>query len=195
MAQYLVNQCGFVHAETAAGMAQLLEAIDARQIPDLVLMDFWLADGISLEGLPALQALCPGVRVLVVSGDEDRMIARKARNAGAHGFVHKQAPSEVFAQAVSVVMGEGTWFAPELDALDISQRRDMPLTSKEIGLTPRQATITGMMLRGYPNRRIADELRISEYTIKEHVSTIFTKLGVSSRMDLIMLMRGRQIEP
>jgi len=52
-----------------------------------------------------------------------------------------------------------------------------------------------MMLRGYPNRRIADELRISEYTIKEHVSTIFTKLGVSSRMDLIMLMRGRQIEP
>lgn len=60
-----------------------------------------------------------------------------------------------------------------------------------LNLTPRQVEVLAMMLRGFPNKRIASQLSISEPTVKEHISNILKKIGVNSRVEAITLLHGR----
>ena len=63
---------------------------------------------------------------------------------------------------------------------------------QNFNLTPRQIDVLTMMMRGFPNKRIASQLAISEPTVKEHISNILKKIGVNSRVEAITLLHGRQ---
>jgi DNA-binding NarL/FixJ family response regulator len=194
-AEYLVSHCGFVHAHIATSAVDCWRRIETEGCPGVAVVDFWLPDGAALLLIRQLATQCVQTRLLVVSGDEDKAIESKAREAGAHGFLHKQESPDVFALAIAALRTGGAWFGPLGDAaLRPIAQRELPIRARDLGLTDRQGQVLGMMLRGLPNKRIAIDLAISEQTVKEHMTNILAKLGVGNRMEAITLLRGRRIE-
>ena len=194
--EYLVTHCDFALAHVATSADDCLRRIDADGAPRVAIVDFWLPDGVALPLIRQLAKQCVQTRLLVVSGDEDRAIEGKVRDAGAHGFLHKQASPDVFARAISMLRSGGVWFeqAGGVTLLPTTQR-ELPIQAHDLGLTARQGQVLGMMLRGLPNKRIALDLDISEQTVKEHMTNILARLGVGNRLEAITLLRGRRIEP
>ena len=179
------------------GTQDALTTIARLGPPAVALVDFWLADGTTATFLADLRTLAPRARVLMMSGDGNPAVVTHAASNGAHGFLHKQQPPEVFAQAVRAVLEGGTWFdAPApAPANGAAQQRDVPLYARDLGLTPRQGQILEQVLEGHPNRRIAEALHLSEHTVKEHVTAILQRLQVRNRVEAIAKLRGVQLQP
>ena len=91
-------------------------------------------------------------------------------------------------------MTGGRWFEPGSQACT-QQPREWGVTPAELSLTPRQGEVLALVLRGLPNKRIALTLGLSESTVKEHLTGIFERLGVKSRIEVMAQLRGRQLVP
>ena len=196
IAEYLATHCGIGRVRFAADAAAALSGLDTEAQPALAIVDFWLSGGSALPLLQQLQQRCPAIRLPVLSGDEDLGVQIKVHDAGAHGFLCKHEPPEVFARAVAAVLAGGGWFAAaRQQGLPAAPRRELPVRAHELGLTERQGQVLSMMLRGLPNKSIARQLALSEQTVKEHVTGILARLGVANRMEAIQRLQGRRIEP
>lgn len=170
--------------------------VQAHGCPRVLVVDIWLSEGNSLDSLSRWLAQCPGVLWLAMSGDDDPLVAGRARSAGAHGFVHKQAAPETFAKALDAILAGQLWFeATPAGAGDAASPREWEVTPAQLGLTQRQGEILALVLRGLSNKRIAQMLDISESTVKEHLTGIMERLGVRSRVEAITAMRGRRLTP
>ena len=192
LAQYLlsVHPDLLVHAVTA--WAQVQQFIQTSGCPDVLVADVWLANSNSLATLAQWRSQCPGTPWLAISGDDDPLLQARVRSAGAQGFVHKQASPEVFGLAFAAVLGGGQWFETGSQACE-HHPREWAVTPAELSLTPRQGDILALVLRGLPNKRIALMLCVSESTVKEHLTGIFERLGVKTRMEVLTHLRGRQL--
>ena len=167
-------------------------AVAGREQPDVILLDLDLgvADGADL--LPALLKESRA-RVLICTGVRDTEARDRAMLRGARGVVHKEEPAEVILKAIEKVHSGELWldrlstgriFEILLDA-GHSPRRD-PEAERVATLTPREreviAAVTG---RGQStNKKIAEHLNMSEFTLRNHLTTIYDKLGVGNRLDL-----------
>ena len=192
MAQYLqaVRPELLVHVATA--WAQVQQNIVANGCPQVLVADVWLADSNSLATLAQWRSQCPHTPWLAISGDDDPLMLERVRGAGAQGFVHKQAPPEIFGQAFAAMLAGGQWF----ETCTVASRhapREWTVSPAELGLTPRQGEILALVLRGLPNKRIALMLSLSESTVKEHLTGILERLGVKSRVEILTHLRGRQL--
>lgn len=172
----------------------VLHGVDQRGPPAIALIDFWLADGAALGLITQLRRQCPGTPIAVISGDDDPAVAQRARQAGAQGFIHKQAPPETFGLAVEALLGGMRWFEPALLVGPAPRSREWSVTPAELGLSTRQGQILALVLQGLPNKRIASQLDIAESTVKEHVTAILERLRVRTRVEAITLLRGRRLE-
>lgn len=192
MAQYLqaVRPELLVHVATV--WAEVQQHILANGCPQILVADVWLANSNSLVTLAQWRSQCPGTPWLAISGDDDPLLQARVRSAGAHGFVHKQAPPEVFSKAFAAVLAGNQWFITEALA-STAQPREWAVTPADLGLTPRQGDILALVLRGLPNKRIGMMLNVSESTVKEHLTGIFERLGVKNRMEILTQLRGRQL--
>lgn len=194
MAQYLQSLRPELMVHVATSWAQAQQRMQAQGCPRMLVADVWLAEGSSLNTLAQWHGECPGTPWLAISGDDDPSILQRARGAGAHGFVHKQAPPEVFGQAFAAVLAGGEWYQPHTASeAAATPSRDWPVTPAELGLTPRQGEILALVLRGLPNKRIALMLGLSESTVKEHLTGILERLGVKSRVEALTHLRGRRL--
>lgn len=195
MAEYLGTHCRFEQVWTASNGAECLMRIETHGWPELAVVDFWLPEGAALPLLRELARRCPATRLLVVSGDDDAGVRRKAREAGGHGFLRKQETPEVFARAVAALRAGELWFPLVSGPMPSPDTpRELPIHARELGLTERQGEVLALMLRGLPNKRIARQLNLSETTVKEHVTNILGRLGVANRVEAITRLRGRRIE-
>jgi len=194
IADYLMSHCGFTRAHAATTSPEAQHLVTTLGDPRLAVIDFWLSDGESLPLLSTMAQNCPATRLLVISGDDDSRVGNLAKEAGAHGYLNKHAEPEIFSRAVATLMSGAQWLPGPGDVPLPPQRRDIPVEPGELGLTQRQGEVLSMILLGLPNKRIAKELDISEPTVKEHVTNILTRLGVTSRVEAITLLRGRRIK-
>ncbi|HEX5739714.1 MAG TPA: response regulator transcription factor, partial [Hydrogenophaga sp.] len=186
MAQYLQSILPELTAWAVTAWDDVPALIQANGCPRLLVADVWLAEGNSLKSLTRWREQCPDTPWLAISGDDDPSIPQRVRQAGAHGFVHKQAPPAVFGEAFTAVLAGGEWFDPVVAPNATGHRsREWLVTPAELGLTLRQGEILALVLRGLPNKRIASALGISESTVKEHVTGILERLGVHSRVEAI----------
>lgn len=175
---------------------EALAVIATHGSPVLTVMDFWLDEGQSLPFIQNILSLAPSTRILMTSGDKHPAIVSKAKAAGAHGFVHKSSLGSEFQVAVQALLAGLCWFdtvMPE-PALPASVATTMQMTAKELGITARQAQVMALVLRGKPNRAIAQTLNLSEHTVKEHVTALLQRLGASNRVELITRMRGIELD-
>lgn len=194
IADYLRSHCGFSRASAIGGMPELWESLRQFGPPTMALVDFWLLDGTVLPFLPRLREECPDTRLVVISGDDDPAVRRKVRQLAVDGFLLKQVEPAVFSQAVAAMLRGAPWFD---DASGATQgngdARSLPLSAAELGLTPRQGEVLALMLKGLPNKRVAQALNLTEQTVKEHVSGILERLGARNRIELITRLRGKRV--
>jgi DNA-binding NarL/FixJ family response regulator len=185
LARILSPADGFeVVAECADGR-QAVEELPAAA-PDVVLMDIRMPrlDGmVAMEQLRSVEGVGP-VLVLTTFGEDE--VLWGAIEAGAAGFVLKDSSAEDLIAAVRAVAGGGAWFDPGVAprVLDRYRRVVAPATRDRARLellTDREHEVLRLMARGATNAEIAGALFVAEATVKTHVGSIFTKLGVRDR--------------
>ena len=160
--------------------ADLAEAYCGRLGPDLVILDVCTEAGAS--GLDAAKTICgkyPDIKVIVISGFDEITYAPRARAAGAHAFVYKSKSLEYFVEVARGVMQGGTYY-PEA--------KTIPMPTGEAPLTEREMAVLMLMCKRLNSREIADELFISESTVRYHKSNMLAKTGFSKSVDLAFYM-------
>jgi two-component system, NarL family, nitrate/nitrite response regulator NarL len=175
----------------AANGAEALESIASAR-PDLVLLDLDLATEDGLTLLPRLAPLLGDAKVLVLTGIRDRARHEAALLAGARGLVLKDRPPETLLHAIRKVHAGEIWFDRAL--LDAALSRAMrgpqagrsPEAARIAALTAREREIVELVGRGLKTEQIGERLSISEKTVRNHLTAIFDKLGVSDRLELLM---------
>ena len=175
---------------------------------DLALMDLGLGDADGFELLAEVRAEYPALPVVVVSATERQVDVIRAIDMGAMGFVPKRASNRDLFEALRMVMSGGVYIPPMMlglappppggDTVPAVMRSvpEQPLPAPEptqkvrsfesLGLTPRQAEVLALLLKGMPNKLIARELSLSVETVKDHVAAVLRALGVSSRKQAVL---------
>jgi NarL family two-component system response regulator LiaR len=168
-----------VVAEAVDGEAAVREA-EARR-PDVVLMDLVMP---RLDGVGAMRELrrrLPSARVIVLTSfaDDDRLLP--AIQAGAAGYLLKDADPQEVVRAVRAAHRGDALLDPSVAARLVDAIAQPPGTEPSKRLTPREQEVLALIARGMPNKLIARELGISEKTVKTHVGHVLAKLGVTDR--------------
>jgi len=154
-------------ARTAAEALALAKAFK----PHVALIDLFLGDEYGVDLSRTLRDVSPSTRVLLISG-AGRMAPAAARAAGASGFISKDADSREVVAAVRTVGMGMTTFAPKSD-------------QPEPMLSEREREVLDLIAAGSTNKEIAKRLFLSPYTVKEHTSALYRKLGARNRADAV----------
>ena len=167
-------------------------AILARH-PDcsLVLLDLALPGAHGLDLLAELRHTLPRLPIVVLSATHDRATIGAALAAGARGFIAKTADPTSMLDGVRTVLAGGRHVTR-----DVAPNRPIAIDGVNIevlGLTQRQSEVMMLLARGLPNKRICRDLRLSEGTVKVHVSAILKALNVHSRSQVIVELARRGI--
>ena len=179
---------------TASSHTELMNH-DAAADADVILLDLNLGGEDTVGSLACLRQRCPG-RVLILTAADDTAQHRAAIVKGARGVVHKSEPAEVILRAIEKVNDGEVWLHPALlgDVLGFltdgspaaTPRQDDVDAHRIASLTPREREIVVTMVRsaGAKQLSVADELHMSEHTLRNHLTTIYSKLCVRGRLEL-----------
>jgi DNA-binding NarL/FixJ family response regulator len=158
--------------------AAAVEAAAALQ-PDVVLLDLKMPGMDGIDALRLLRERAAGARVLVVTSFADEASVVPALRSGAAGYVYKDIDPQALAQAVRTVHAGQVLLHPEIAQALLAGGRPGP--ARAATLTERERDVLAELARGRSNREIAGVLLLSEKTVKTHVSSILTKLGLADR--------------
>ena len=176
----------------AAEMAEALE-VAQREQPDVILLDIDLGGVNSLDSLPELLKAVEAY-VLILTGVRDTETHDRAMLSGARGILHKEEPAEIILKAIrNVARGEiwldrratGRVFSKLLNARNDEASPD---AARIATLTAREREIINVIInqKRSTNKQIADQMGISEYTLRNHLTSIYSKLEVDNRLELVM---------
>ena len=153
---------------------------------EMVLLDLKMPGVQGLSGLAFFRAQFPAIPVVVVSGQEEPAVVRRALALGASGFIPKSTSAELMRQAVLSVLAGEVW-SPSISQATGDEEREIDDLSRRLAtLTPQQVRVLMMLRGGLLNKQIAFELDVSEATVKAHVSAILLKLNVDSRTQAVI---------
>ena len=174
----------------AGDLRQASEQIARTGAYDLVILDLGLPDAQGSEAVIRLRAAHPGANVVVLSASEDRRSVLGAIDAGASGFIPKSADRASLLRALERVLA-GMTHLPASVADAAAGTAAVPLGDDAVreaiaALTPRQAQVLRLLLRGLPNKAICRELGLSENTIKVHISQVLRALRVRNRTEAVV---------
>lgn len=183
----LVDGSGDVRVVGSAAAASAAIEPLGQLSPDVVLLDLDLGEEDGLEWLPRIAEAAPQARVLILTALRDRARDEEALQAGARGLVLKDAPPDVLLQAIRSVAVGALWFDPRVLAGTKASSRGEDAASRALAqLTPREREIVVLVGEGLRNDDVAKRLGISEKTVRNHLTTVFDKLGVSGRLELVV---------
>lgn len=172
----------------ASSGAEALE-LCARVAPDVVLMDVMMPQMDGIETTRALKARFPSVRVLMLTSFSEGNVVQQAMQAGASGYLLKNATAMELAQAIRAAHAGRSALAPEATEALLEAMR----APADLALTEREREVLALMADGLSNAQIAERLVVSAATVKFHVGGIFSKLGVTSRAEAIALAYKRRL--
>ena len=182
LARVIAAQPDLEVAGEAANGAEAVERCRALR-PDVVLMDLEMPvlDGIEATRRIATEATAAAVLVLTSFSDRRRIVA--ALDAGAVGYLLKDAAAEDVVRGIRAAAAGGSPLDPRAarSLLDAASAPD-PLDA----LSAREREVLGLLLEGLPNKLIARRLGISEKTVKTHLTSVFRALGVTDRVQAVL---------
>jgi DNA-binding NarL/FixJ family response regulator len=191
LAQLLPQMDATVEVLGAIDPVEATAVLDNEPEVALVLLDLALPGARGLDFLCDLKLDYPGVPVVVLSATHDNATVMAALGAGAHGFIPKTADAGMLLDAVRRVLDGGVCVAPE--ASPMPEGDGVELRPDALGLTARQTDVLKLLVQGKPNKLICRDLRLSEGTVKVHVSAILKALRVHSRTEAIATLARRGI--
>jgi two-component system, NarL family, nitrate/nitrite response regulator NarL len=163
--------------------------------PDVLLLDLAMPRHTGLDALRDMSAAGKGaspVRIILLTAAVEKKQIVEALQLGARGVVMKDSATELLLKSIHAVMGGEYWVGRESVSNLVQYLRNLMQTTneeskqKKFGLTPRELEIVSAIVAGYANREVAEYFKISEDTVKHHLSNIFDKLGVSTRLELAL---------
>jgi DNA-binding NarL/FixJ family response regulator len=172
----------------AGGAAEAVAAVRAHE-PDVVLMDLRMPGGDGVEATARVLAQRPEARVVVLTTYETDADILRAVEAGAAGYLLKDASRAELAQAIRAAARGETVLAPSVAAKLVSRMRS------PVELSRREIEVLRLVARGHTNAEIGRELLISEATVKTHLLRTFGKLAVSDRTAAVTVALERGILP
>jgi len=186
------SQAGMTVVGEAANRADAL-AVAAREQPDIILLDLDLEGESGLDFLQELLDIPPRARVIILTGVRDPEAHRRAVRLGAMGLVIKDKAAEVLIKAIEKVHAGEVWLDRALTASVLSEMAQADQTKKadpeaeKIGsLTSREREVVGLVCEGLKNKQISERLFISEATVRNHLTSILSKLELSDRFELAL---------
>jgi two-component system response regulator NreC len=165
-----------MHVVAEAGDVDETKARVAEHEPAILLLDLHMPGGGSLPAMGALRAASPGTAILVLTMQDDPGFAREAMARGARGYLLKEAEEADLLHAVRTVAGGATYLQPELGAR---------LLTAVSPLTDRERDVLRLLALGHTNAEVAERLHLSVRTVETHRANIQSKLGSSSRAELV----------
>lgn len=160
-----------------------LRAVEATQ-PRVLILDMNLQGELALGVLPDLQARAPQTAIVVLTMQDDPLLARRALRAGVVGYVLKDAAATELVSAVRAAARHRTYLQPELGAR-MATLVDGGDGAIDDELSAREVEVLRMIALGYTNRQIADELILSVRTVESHRAHLHQKLRKQTRVDLV----------
>lgn len=159
--------------------------------PDVLLLDLAMPRMPGLDTLRELALQKSPVRVILLTAAIEKRQIIEALQMGARGVVLKESATQLLMKSIRTVMSGQFWVGREAvgDMVQYLRERvasEPPSPAKSYGLTRREIDILGTIVAGLSNKEIAQKYTLSEDTVKHHLTNIFDKLGVSSRLELAL---------
>jgi two-component system response regulator NreC len=193
------------HGVMRAGLRALLNAANGMEVvgeasdggealelagqltPDLVLLDLSMPDMSGIKVTRKLRAMLPQVRTLILTVHEDEELLREALQAGASGYIIKRAAETELISAIQAVSRGELYIHSALMRQLLQDLSAPPTPTKERLdlLTPREQEVLGLLVRGYTNRQVAEQLCISTRTVEGHRANIMSKLEFRNRAEMV----------
>jgi two-component system, NarL family, nitrate/nitrite response regulator NarL len=171
-----------------------IEAVElVRKLrPEILLLDLAMPRRPGLEALREIGTDGFPVRVILLTAAAEKEQIVEALQLGARGVVLKDSATQILLKSIRAVMHGEYWVGRESVSNLVQYLRSLidssatASRSKRYGLTPRELEIISAVVAGYANKEVAEHFKISEDTVKHHLSNIFDKLGVSTRLELAL---------
>ena len=167
-------------------------------LPDILLLDLQMPRLPGLEAMRAIMSRSPGVKTILLTSTITTLQIIEALQIGARGIVLKDALTDHLTTAVRAVSSGDYWIGGRrvvnlVGALHDLMQKAAPPVRKTYGLTPRELEVVGCIVEGCSNRDIAKQFTLSEETVKRHLSNVFDKTGVSTRLELALFAIAHQL--
>lgn len=158
--------------------AEEVLALIARHEPEILLIDIGLGRHDGIELAASIRSQHPSIRLIFLTMHDQDSYLRRAMEVGADGFVLKSNSIDELLEAVSVVAGGGTYLSPQITrrVMEIAGGRDTPAAD----LTDREREVLRLIAAGARPGEVADTLVLSVKTVKNHLTRVYSKLGVES---------------
>jgi len=182
IATYLTRAAPDIACVEAADLQRVRERLAVDPDFDLIILDYRMPGMNGLAGLDEVRAMLPQARVAIMSGAMDGSEAERALERGAAGVIMKNLRGTALLSALRLMVA-GETYVP-VGVVNATRHASRPALGN---LTPREMDCIEQLVRGSPNREIAQRLAISEITVKLHLNSAFKKLGARNRSDAVRI--------
>jgi len=181
--------------EVVGEAGNLYDAIEiiASLKPDIILLEMNLADQLTTDIVSSLLKGSEPTRLILVTGITDPQVIQHADESGVMGVVFKTQTPDILAKAIEKVIAGEVWLERSMIANVLSRlsrnHRPVRISSEEENisqLSDREKEVIRLIGQGYKNKKISEQLCISETTVRHHLTSFYCKLGVSDRLELLI---------
>ena len=189
----LERRDGFTVVAEAGNVAEAV-ATAAQVLPDVIVMDVRLPDGTGVEACREIRSDRPQTKVIMLTSYADDEAVYGSIMAGASGYLLKQTRGQNLAEAIERVAAGESLLDPGVTHKVLARMRQLAAgeTDELASLSPQERRILGLIAEGKTNKEIADEVFLSDKTVKNYVSSILSKLNLRRRSEAAAFIAGRR---
>lgn len=186
LAALINDQKDMVVVGQAGSVAESIDRAEELE-PDIVLMDFRLTDGTGADAGVGIRRVRPEAKLIFLTREDTDAARFAALEAGAAAFIHKSRAAQEVVDAIRTVAAGGTLITPRTIASLLNRRREIEAQLER--LTAREKEVLRLMAEGTSSRDIAGRLGISYTTVRTHIRSLGSKLGVHSKLEAVVKAR------
>lgn len=169
---------------------ELLKNLEKDYALDLILMDIEMPLMNGIETSREVKRLYPHIKIVIITIYDDDDYIFNAIKSGADSYILKETKAEKIFETIVDTLNGGSVMSPSiaLKTLNLLKNQDLPITEKsnvKVELSKRETDILTAISKGFSNKKIAENLIISPFTVKRHIENIYQKLQIQNRIELL----------
>lgn len=179
----------------ASGGYEAIQLVEELH-PDILVLDISMPDLDGISVLKQLKTKKSDLRILMLTIHEDKALLRESIKLGAAGYVIKQVAEKELLLAIKIIRRGDMYIDPSMQStlIEIDEKLNTSQYSVDV-LTPREIEVLKLIVSGYTNRQVGEELNISVRTAEAHRANLTEKLGIKNRVELVRYARENNLIP